>query len=615
MKSKIIFFLLSFFLPSCVCEDFITTYKDIHIEEKETLPFPDVKYESEIFDLYSDEFFLYSDEFLIDTNWPDFFEVEVIHPDIPPDIIKKCKSDGECNDNNPCTKDFCDPLKGCINSMVEGIPCNDDNLCTINDYCKNGHCTGNPQNCDDGNVCTIDLCKLDTGCVHIDDSKKCDDKNPCTDDSCSPLEGCVHKLVPPPLCCLSNIDCEDKNPCTTDKCVKKEGFIHGYCENKPLPPPCCINDIECDDKDPCTEDKCINQNCFHKPIDDPKCCKPNCLGKECGPDGCGGSCGKCVDGFCDGNGKCQYQCIPKCAGKECGPDGCGKMCGYCPQGKTCNDAGKCIGCQPQCAEKECGSDGCGGMCGYCPLGKNCSPDGKCVDACDLCPFETGCTSIGFETGNLKGWQYYGNVQIIKNLGITPALEGNYMASIASGIYTQESKSTMEASLCLPSGIEEISFMWRFYSEEFLEWCGTIYQDSFSVKVYSGDKSMNIIALTIDDLCPPGQCGNCGGNFIGLTKSDIQFDQGDVHVTPWHKTTHSIKPVLKPGLPITLSLSVRDGGDMIYDTVVLIDAIKFQPPSTCKKESECNDEDDCTIDLCESGKCSYILKGECIGPPY
>ena len=52
-------------------------------------------------------------------------------------------------------------------------------------------------------------------------------------------------------------------------------------------------------------------------------CTPNCQGKQCGDDGCGGSCGDCpngspclVDGFCQG-----FECTPDCQGKQCGQFG------------------------------------------------------------------------------------------------------------------------------------------------------------------------------------------------------------------------------------------------------------------------------------------------------
>lgn len=58
------------------------------------------------------------------------------------------------------------------------------------------------------------------------------------------------------------------------------------------------------------------------------CCDPssNCAGKECGSDGCGGTCGECTGGDPCVNGTCG-ECVPDCTGKECGAsDGCGGQC-------------------------------------------------------------------------------------------------------------------------------------------------------------------------------------------------------------------------------------------------------------------------------------------------
>ena len=74
---------------------------------------------------------------------------------------------------------------------------------------------------------------------------------------------------------------------------------------------------------------------------EPDVCQPQCEGKECGDDGCGGSCGECDPGcplptICD-SGVCLATCEPLCDGKECGDDGCGCPCGECDDGKPCTD--------------------------------------------------------------------------------------------------------------------------------------------------------------------------------------------------------------------------------------------------------------------------------------
>ena len=111
-------------------------------------------------------------------------------------------------------------------------------------------------------------------------------------------------------------------------------------------------------------------------------CQPSCLGRDCGDDGCGGSCGSCTaPAQCAGDGTCvcpNCPCQPECAGKECGPDGCEGLCGSCANGLTCNEAsGLCTVCSPQCAGRECGANGCGGVCGTCLAPLTCSPQGQC----------------------------------------------------------------------------------------------------------------------------------------------------------------------------------------------------------------------------------------------
>jgi len=82
------------------------------------------------------------------------------------------------------------------------------------------------------------------------------------------------------------------------------------------------------------------------------CCTPDCTGKECGDDGCGGSCGTCTaPQTCGGGGTVNVcGCTPRTtcpAGDNCGsvPDGCGGTlnCGTCANGQTCTN-NVCGGC-------------------------------------------------------------------------------------------------------------------------------------------------------------------------------------------------------------------------------------------------------------------------------
>ena len=135
-------------------------------------------------------------------------------------------------------------------------------------------------------------------------------------------------------------------------------------------------------------------------------CAPTCAERDCGTDGCGGTCGTCApDETCSVGGGCTAaagsgaapggslpgagngagsegdnvaepeppDCSQGCAdlGWQCG-EHCGEDCGTCsgPQ-EGCVD-GSCV-CQPACAGKSCvDPDGCGGTCGPCPRDVSCT---------------------------------------------------------------------------------------------------------------------------------------------------------------------------------------------------------------------------------------------------
>lgn len=94
-------------------------------------------------------------------------------------------------------------------------------------------------------------------------------------------------------------------------------------------------------------------------------CEPSCSGKNCGADGCGGTCGNCATGQYCQSGICATTCTPSCTGKKfCGADnGCGGKCsGLCIKGYECingsceksvsqSETGVCVGSSQSCSTK------------------------------------------------------------------------------------------------------------------------------------------------------------------------------------------------------------------------------------------------------------------------
>ncbi len=239
-------------------------------------------------------------------------------------------------------------------------------------------------------------------------------------------------------------DCGQGETCVVDRCVYACGSVgyEGCCyqgylvwcseAERELHFVSCQGDTECgwDSSTPYLE----SYSCVPPPgLPDPsgtypmECdftCRPECEGKECGDDQCGGECGECAPGQTCWFFKC---CTPQCAGKECGEDGCGSECGQCAEGFWCTDffrcaygygcvetsfpgckgcacatcvcqidpfcceerwdwkctyecqfsCGGCVPCEPQCEGKECGEDECGWSCGDCPDGMTCR-ENRCV---------------------------------------------------------------------------------------------------------------------------------------------------------------------------------------------------------------------------------------------
>jgi len=210
---------------------------------------------------------------------------------------------------------------------------------------------------DDGVACTAQVCvdntcqsALTTGCCVVDGD--CDDGLACTtdwclDNACQHFQGdagcCTPGATPTELLAQCGPDPDGTAACQSWGCTAE-----GLCELVTTTP-CCADDTDCDDQITCTVDICVGAtSCQHtaEPGLDGCCVEhTDCpVGEYCpagvnsctpqlpNGEGCdvGAAClgGVCVDGLC---------CTPDCDGKACGYDGCGGSCGACPAAdQTCS---------------------------------------------------------------------------------------------------------------------------------------------------------------------------------------------------------------------------------------------------------------------------------------
>ncbi len=368
----------------------------------------------------------------------------------------------DCDDQNPCTLDNCDPLQGCVYKSLTGEACDDGDACTVAGHCTAGQCVSNPLECDDDNPCTDDFCDPATGCIHTLNKAPCDDGdlctindtcqlgeclssgplncmdgNPCTEDGCSPEVGCTFKPIKGECddnnaCTLNEqcqngfctasgwLDCDDENPCTNDLCSPLSGCLNQF------------NTVPCNDGNPCTaNDACFEGNCKSG---GPAVCNDNnpCTDDSCDPaSGCvyvnntaacddGDSCtasDKCADGIC-----LPGQPLICNDGNPCTDDSCDSelACVYVANSDPCNDGnnctdnakdlcvgGECVGgplldCDDQ---NPCTVDTCSEAfaCEYAKV-----PDGDDCGGDDVC-WKGECVACGDLTGS-QTFSYTGSVQ-------------------------------------------------------------------------------------------------------------------------------------------------------------------------------------------------------------
>lgn len=269
-----------------------------------------------------------------------------------------------CDDGDPCTDNHCDAVLGCVNPVSpDGTSCDDGLNCTLDDQCLEGLCTGgSPVECADETPedCFVPQCEEETGeCLAVlqkPQGSGCEDGDACTggdscnqEGTCEPGEEVKCKTQHPCKTAICHSDwldeaspceeiwkkngalCDDLDVCTIlDVCVLIDGELEeldcigteltcpvesscqqGYCETGVG---CSTMDIL--EGEPCGE---LEGHVCHAGLCE---CAPQCEGKDCGADGCGGQCGECEPGL-----QCwEFQCIPddaECSdGNDVDWDGC-----------------------------------------------------------------------------------------------------------------------------------------------------------------------------------------------------------------------------------------------------------------------------------------------------
>lgn len=193
-------------------------------------------------------------------------------------------------------------------------------------------------------------------------------------------------------------------------------------------------------------------------------------------------------------------------------------------------------------------------------------------------------NAGWDEGKPTGWTTVGDGRVISRLGATVPVAGKFMGIISTGLGFTAQNGSLEQPFCVAPGATKLCFWWKFYSEEFIEFCGSSYMDRFTATITGKQGKLTVTDVWIDPLCPydcggknPCQPGTpsckCGSQWKTLDNADVSFDQGGVFMTPWLQDCKEVTPFA--GKRVDLKFFVTDTGDSIYDTAVLVDEVTIE----------------------------------------
>ena len=172
------------------------------------------------------------------------------------------------------------------------------------------------------------------------------------------------------------------------------------------------------------------------------------------------------------------------------------------------------------------------------------------------------------------WQGSGDARVVSMLGGYQPTNGTKMGFISTGLgFTQENGELFQ-TFCIPAGVTQLAYDWNFISAEFKTYCGDPrYQDNLAVtleEVGAGGATTTLQATKIDDLCP-----TIGDSLYQIPAYNYVDPDGSF-ATGWqHAGGIDVSKWSGASKNLTLRFSLKDRGDHLFESIVLLDAVTLQ----------------------------------------
>ena len=195
-----------------------------------------------------------------------------------------------------------------------------------------------------------------------------------------------------------------------------------------------------------------------------------------------------------------------------------------------------------------------------------------------------------------------NYFVMSSGDVADALTANTSGSTSTelnGLNNSQGNDMVQTVLVLqpPANASCLAFDFAYYSEEFPEWVGSQYNDAFIAEI--GQSTFQIVGNQV--IAPNNFAFDTVGNVMSVNTvfnvsasnaAGTTYDGGTLLLTA--KT-----PLENPGAPITVTLSIMDLGDSIYDSTVFIDNFRWLYGVACEAGADTDTDRDALLDSWET----------------
>lgn len=151
-----------------------------------------------------------------------------------------------------------------------------------------------------------------------------------------------------------------------------------------------------------------------------------------------------------------------------------------------------------------------------------------------------------------------------------------LSTVLSGLNNNQGNDMVQLTLELevPSGAEYWAVDWKFFSEEYPEWVGSVFNDAFLIETPSSTFTISgsdIVAPNNVATDPSGELVTV--NTVGAVGMSTANSVGTTYDGATEMFT-TLAPIPPEADTVTIVFSVMDLGDSVYDTTVFLDSFRF-----------------------------------------